>query len=86
MVVVIPDNIEVTDTAMLWMAEGHHDEKVYPDLSNKDLFVAADIATSSLMVTAAFYPIPNEPIVYSEDPLQVQRSEDSILAFLGGVS
>ena len=81
LVVVVPEHVEVEDTALLWMAEGHNDENTFPDMSNKDLFVVADIATSTKMVAAAVYHIPNEPIVYAEDPLQLQRSEDANLAF-----
>ena len=81
LVVVVPEHVEVQDTALLWLAEGHNDEDTLQDITNKDLFVAANIATSTGMVAAVAYHIPNEPILYAEDPLQVERSEDANLAF-----
>jgi PhoPQ-activated pathogenicity-related protein len=32
------------------------------------------------MVAAAVYQVPNQPLIFSSDPLQHRRSEDAILA------
>jgi len=81
MVVVVPNHLEVKDTAMLWMTDGDNKDDFVPDLSDYNMLVVADMATSTKTVVAAQFQIPNQPILYADDPLQSHRSEDSSIAF-----
>jgi PhoPQ-activated pathogenicity-related protein len=81
MVVVVPEHVEVTDTAMLWMTDGDNKADFQPDLTDYNLLVVGDMATATRMPTAALFQIPNQYIVYADDPLQAHRSEDASIAF-----
>jgi len=81
MVVIVPTNVEVKDTAILWMTGGKNEAEFHPEENNENIQVAVDFATYSRMVSAVLFHIPNQPIVYAEDPLQSARSEDSSIAF-----
>jgi len=81
MVVVVPEQLEVYDTSMLWITDGDNSDDFIPDLTDYNMLVVADMATSSKMVCAALFQIPNQPIIYAADPLQSHRSEDASIAF-----
>ena len=46
MVVVVPDNIEVFDIAGIWITDGKNNVDFQPDLTDYNMLVAADMATS----------------------------------------
>jgi PhoPQ-activated pathogenicity-related protein len=48
--------------------------------TDEDVLVADEIAHNAKTVTIAVKQIPNCPLVYKNDPLQKNRSEDAILA------
>jgi len=81
MVVVVPDQVEVQDTAMMWLTDGNNNQDFQPDLSDYNLLVAGDMATATKMATAAVFQIPNQWIVYADDPSQAHRSEDGSIAW-----
>merc|ERR1712179_96184 len=72
--VVVPDMVEVQDTAMMWLTDGDNKQDFQPDLSDYNLLVAGDMATATKMPTAAVFQIPNQWIVYADDPSQAHRS------------
>ena len=80
MVVVVPEHVEVKDTAMLWITDGDNTDGL-PDLTNYNLLVAGDMATATQMPTAALFQIPNQSIVFADDPSQAHRPEDASIAF-----
>ena len=52
-----------------------------PDNKSEDILVAASLAMGSMTVTGTLFQVPNEHIVFTADPEQMRRSEDSIIAF-----
>jgi len=81
LVVVVPEHLEVNDTAMLWLADGENKDQFIPGLTDYNMVVVADMATSSRMVCAALFQIPNGKIVYADDVLQSHRAGDASIAF-----
>merc|ERR1712130_1066230 len=81
LVVIVPDNLTTTDTTIVWMTDGENKDDFEPDLSDYNMLVAGEIAAANGLVAAALFQIPNQPIVYAEDPDQSRRSEDSSIAF-----
>ena len=79
---IVPDNVEVLDTSVLWIAGGYNgedDDEV--DIDSLDVQFMADIAVTNRMTTAILYQVPNQPIVFAEDILQDTRDEDGSIAF-----
>jgi len=81
LVVIVPDNLTTMDTTIMWMTDGDNDDDFSPDLSNYNLLVAGEIAAANGLVASALFQVPNQPIVYAEDPDQSRRTEDSSIAF-----
>jgi PhoPQ-activated pathogenicity-related protein len=69
-----------SNTALLWIG-GDHNSQTPPSVWDKELLVAAVIAQEVGTVVAGIFAIPNAPIIFSSDPLQKPRTEDSLLAF-----
>jgi PhoPQ-activated pathogenicity-related protein len=81
LVVIVPDVLAVTDTTILWMTSGDNKDDFQPDLADYNLLVAGEIASANQMVASAVFQIPNQPIVYADDPDQKHRTEDANIAF-----
>merc|ERR1711936_181740 len=81
LVVIVPDNLTTTDTTIMWMTDGNNEDDFAPDLSDYNMLVAGEIAAANGLVAAALFQVPNQPIVYAEDPDQSRRTEDSNRAF-----
>jgi len=82
LLVIVPKNVEVLDTSVLWISGGYNgedDDEVAID--SFDVQFMADIAVTNKMTTAILYQVPNQPIVFAEDILQDTRDEDAIIAF-----
>lgn len=81
--VVVPWNVDksLSSNGALWITGGDNDDPGVPSNSDEDTLVCASLATSSGTVCAVLYQVPNQPIVFAEDPLQMQRSEDAAVAF-----
>ena len=82
LLVIVPDNVEVLDTSVLWISGGYNgedDDEVAID--SFDVQFMADIAVTNKMTTAILYQVPNQPIVFAEDVLQDTRDEDGSIAF-----
>ena len=82
LLVIVPDNAEVLDTSVLWIAGGsNRDDDNDVEISSFYVQFLADIAVSNKMTAAILYQVPNQPIVFTEDILQDSRYEDGIIAF-----
>ena len=63
MVVVVPNNVRVKDSAVLWITDGSNKDDFLPDFGDQfdyNLLIAADIATATGMVVVNLYQIPND--------------------------
>jgi len=52
-----------------------------PDSFNEDVLFGAVMAVENKMVTATLWQVPNQPIVFAQDPTKKERSEDAAVAF-----
>ena len=62
MVVVVPHNLLITDTALLWITDGSNHDDFMPDLGanfDYNLLIAGDMATASGAVVVSLFQIPN---------------------------
>ena len=83
MLIIVPHNIAVTDTSILWITGGSNNiqDDGQVELSDEEVLLLSDIAVSNKMVASVLFHIPNQSILFSEDVLQDHRKEDGIIAF-----
>ena len=83
MLIIVPHNIAVTDTSILWITGGSNNiqDDGQVELSDEEVLLLSDIAVSNRMVASVLFHIPNQSILFSEDVLQDHRKEDGIIAF-----
>jgi PhoPQ-activated pathogenicity-related protein len=58
---------------------GDIDEKI--DITSEDVKIPSGLAVSTQSVWATLFQVPNQPIVFGDDPLNISRGEDSIIPF-----
>ena len=87
LVVVVPETVTHNDTGMLWITGGNNEGSgVIPSAEDEDIVVTANLAVNTGTVCGALFQVPNQHITFSGDPLQKQRSEDSLVAYGWAVS
>ena len=83
LLIIVPDNIRVLDTAALWVEYGDNTKadngSITPGRFNVQFM--ADISVAQGMVSALVYQVPNQPVVFSEDVEQKERIENAMIAF-----
>ncbi|XP_064605796.1 autocrine proliferation repressor protein A-like [Liolophura sinensis] len=78
--VTIPDEVELKNTAFLFIDGGsNHDKPPKPTDNFVSLITMFAVGTKS--IGANLKMIPNQPVVFKKDPTQKSRSEDSIIAW-----
>lgn len=80
LVVVVPDNLQYTRNASLYITGGSNTNSP-PDKVNEDILVAVTLATTAGVVCGTLFQVPNEHMIFAEDPIQKSRSEDAIIAY-----
>ncbi|KAK2176324.1 hypothetical protein NP493_670g01041 [Ridgeia piscesae] len=82
LIINIPKNLQVKDAATLFVGGGHNSGSRIPTPGNDQFAaLAVSLAKKSGAVTGYLKQIPNQPIVFKDDPLQKSRSEDSLIAY-----
>ena len=79
-VVVVPHNLKFTDAATLYITGGSNTDG-YPGASEEDNEICAVLAVTNGVICTVLFQIPNQPIVFADDPSQQQRSEDALIAW-----
>jgi len=77
---VIPEKLDHNDFATM-IGTGNKNSQNPPDLGDEYLLASTYVATHTNTIVCVLYNIPNEPLVFYNDPLQKSRSEDAIIAF-----
>ncbi|CAI8014093.1 Autocrine proliferation repressor protein A, partial [Geodia barretti] len=80
LVINIPDEIEFGDTGFLYITGGSNTNG-RPDITSEDCLLTTLMAVGTNTVTATLFQVPNQPIVFAEDPTKKSRSEDAIIAY-----
>ena len=82
LVVCVPHNLSTNyETGLLYITGGGNDNPSVPSADDEDIIVASWFAVTSGTITASLFQIPNQPILFTDDPLQKERSEDAAVAF-----
>jgi PhoPQ-activated pathogenicity-related protein len=79
--IIVPDDLRVTDQALMYMTGWDNDGDNTPSPTSEDIILASTLATKTHVIAASMFQIPNQPIVFADDSLQMQRSEDAFVAF-----
>jgi PhoPQ-activated pathogenicity-related protein len=81
--VVVPDDLRVTNQAFMYITgwESIDPSDRVPPADCEDIKYASKLALSTHSIGASLFQVPNEPIVFKSDSLQMQRFEDEIVAF-----
>lgn len=82
LVVIVPDNVkpEYAVNSTLYVTGGSNTETL-PSASDEDVQVSVALAVNTGTITGVFFQVPNEHIVFTEDPIQQSRTEDAIIAY-----
>jgi PhoPQ-activated pathogenicity-related protein len=83
-VIIIPDNYDAShpNNGTLWITDGNNDHPdEFPTIENYNMVIASQLAKGTGLITGCLFQIPNEKMLFSSDPEQKNRSEDSIIAF-----
>lgn len=80
--VIVPNNLnpDFSGNALLWIGGGKNDATP-PGIWDKELIVCAALAQEIGAIVASVYTIPNQPMVYYEEPSGRGRSEDAMIAW-----
>jgi PhoPQ-activated pathogenicity-related protein len=81
LVVIVPEQVRWEKNATLWITGGSNNGDGVPSATDEDIFLTAELAMGCQMVVGALFQIPNEPMMFYDDPIQKSRSEDSIIAY-----
>jgi PhoPQ-activated pathogenicity-related protein len=88
LVVIVPSNLRPADpngsTAFMYMTGGTNGgsgTQTIPTATSEDITVAANIAMQTGTVGASLFQIPNQHLVFADDPIKKHRSEDAFIAF-----
>jgi len=79
--VAIPHNIRFPDAGFLFIDGGSNGNTDIPPRENIENIAVVLLANDTGTCGAYIKHVPNQPIVFSNDPTQRQRSEDSIIAW-----
>lgn len=81
-VVIVPENVRVFDTGILWITGGDNDsEDPVPKSSDEEIVAMSVAAARTGMPCAYLGQVPNQHIVFSADSEKKHRSEDATIAF-----
>lgn len=79
--VIVPDEIEITDQALIYLTGGDNVPTDIIQTDREDIILASTIATKTRSITSVMFQIPNQPMVFHTDPLQKQRHEDAVVGY-----
>ncbi|KAK7102758.1 autocrine proliferation repressor protein A-like [Littorina saxatilis] len=81
MYVAVPDNLSRPDAGALYISYGSNGNDFIPDVGDEFISFISLMAVSTGTVCANLRQIPNQPIVFKNDPTQEVRSEDAVIAW-----
>jgi len=80
LVVIVPDQVQFTKSSAVYVTGGDNSDSP-PDASSEDIIVASFLACATKSVVSTLFQVPNQPIVFADDPEKQHRSEDAFVAF-----
>ena len=78
--VVVPSNVAYSRNATMYVS-GMSNNNALPGADDEDIKIAAYLAMGTQAVSAVLFHIPNQHTTFADDPDQVSRSEDKLIAY-----
>ena len=80
--VAVPHDLKVTNMSMAYITGGDNDDPNKADnIFDQDIIMTDTIAHYSGGIGIAVKQIPNQPIIFPDDPKQQHRTEDAVIAY-----
>jgi PhoPQ-activated pathogenicity-related protein len=79
LMVIVPEEIKYKNNASLYITGTSMN--YVPNKKSEDVKLAAALAVTTGMVTGCLFQIPEEKVIFSDDPTQKSRGEDAIIAY-----
>ncbi|XP_025106923.1 autocrine proliferation repressor protein A-like isoform X2 [Pomacea canaliculata] len=79
--VAVPDRITRPEAGLLYISYGGNGPNYIPDVDDEFISFITLMAVSTGTVCANLRQVPNQPIVFNNDPSKTERSEDAIIAW-----
>jgi PhoPQ-activated pathogenicity-related protein len=82
LVVIVPSNLDLTysQNATMWVTGGSNTGG-WPTPEDEDILTTAALSMGTGTISASFFQVPNEHILFYDDPKQQSRTEDAIIAY-----
>jgi PhoPQ-activated pathogenicity-related protein len=82
LVVIVPSNLDLTysQNATMWVT-GWSNGNGWPTPEDEDILTTAALSMGTGTISAALFQVPNEHILFYDDPKQQSRTEDAIIAY-----
>ena len=82
LVVIKPSNYdeEHSRNGTLWITDGKNTDDI-PTRTNYNILICSELAMGTGLITGCLFQIPNQRMVFADDPEQLSRQEDAIIAY-----
>jgi PhoPQ-activated pathogenicity-related protein len=83
LVVIVPSTIKYTQNASLYITGGDNSlgSGNLPTAKDEDVVLASALSMSNGIVVGVLFQIPNQRIIFRDDPKQQSRGEDAVIAY-----
>jgi PhoPQ-activated pathogenicity-related protein len=78
-VLIIPHHLKYQDKSILFIGGGHNTDDI-PNHKNEQVLLGSDLALKTNSIVTILYQVPNQPIIFYNDPQRKPRSEDDAIA------
>jgi len=80
--IAIPDQIDYLDFGTLWIGGGNNDDlEIIPPENELTNVIITQLANDTKTVAGYIKQVPNQPLVFADDPTQAQRYENDVIAW-----
>ncbi|XP_046562184.1 autocrine proliferation repressor protein A-like [Haliotis rubra] len=82
MIVAVPDNLTRPDAGCLYISYGSNGYGSFtPDVGDEFISFITLMAVSTGTICANLRQVPNQPVIFKNDPSRMSRSEDAVIAW-----
>jgi PhoPQ-activated pathogenicity-related protein len=80
--IAIPDQIDYADFGILWIGDGNNDDaEIIPPADSLTNVLISSFANDSKVISAYITQVPNQPLVFADDPTGAIRYENDVIAW-----
>lgn len=82
LVVIVPNEVTYTRNSSMYITGGGNDGGgSLPKADDEDIVVGATLAMWNKIIVGVLFQIPNQHVIFRDDPKQERRSEDAVIAY-----